>query len=225
MFTDLHLTPCVANTQAFKPLDLLARTLEMHSNTTGVAWREHVWTDAEFGQIVARMAAWLRAKGVGAGDVVSVILTNRPRIVNLDWLMGWLPAIIPADDHAASIAHGDFRLGNPIYHLSKPRVIAVPDWELSTLGHPLADLGYCVMPWNSTPDEYGGIPVMSWAESGIPAQDEFVTEYLAHSLPTAQLKLFHISFAMFRFAVNFVGIADSAREVIARAFSNLGSRT
>lgn len=174
--------------------------------------------------------------------------SNGPRIADLDWLMDRLPAHMPADDGAISIAHGDFRLGNLMYHPTEPRVIAVLDWELSTLGHPLADLGYCVMPWNSTPDEYGGILGTPWVENGIPTQDEFVTEYLAHALPTPPLKPFHIAFAMFRFAVIFVGIADRARagsaasseaaslgalaprfaararEVIARVSSNQGSR-
>lgn len=170
-----------------------------------------------------------------------------PRIADLDWLMDWLPANMPADDGAVSIAHGDFRLGNLMYHPTEPRVIAVLDWELSTLGHPLADLGYCVMPWNSAPDEYGGILGTDWAAVGIPTQDEFVAEYMAHARPTAPLQPFHIGFAMFRFAVIFVGIADRARagsaasdeaaslgalaprfaararEVIARASSNQGT--
>lgn len=134
-----------------------------------------------------------------------------PRIADLDWLMDWLPANMPADDGAVSIAHGDFRLGNLMFHPTEPRVIAVLDWELSTLGHPLADLGYCVMPWNSAPDEYGGIMGTDWAGAGIPTQDEFVAEYMAHARATPPLGPFHIAFAMFRFAVIFVGIADRAR--------------
>jgi aminoglycoside phosphotransferase (APT) family kinase protein len=134
-----------------------------------------------------------------------------PRIADLDWLMDWLPANMPADDGAVSIAHGDFRLGNLMYHPTEPRVIAVLDWELSTLGHPLADLGFCVMPWNSGPDEYSGIMGTDWAGAGIPAQDEFVSAYMAHAIPTPALRPFHIAFAMFRFAVIFVGIADRAR--------------
>ncbi len=78
------------------------------------------------------------------------------RIPELDLLLTWLPANTPPDDGAVSIAHGDFRLGNLMFHPTEPRVVAVLDWELSTLGHPLADLGFCVMPWLSAPDEYGG---------------------------------------------------------------------
>lgn len=134
-----------------------------------------------------------------------------PRIADLDWLMDWLPANMPSDDRVVSIAHGDFRLGNLMYHPNEPRVIAVLDWELSTLGHPLADLGFCVMPWNSSPEEYGGIMGTGWAEAGIPTQGAFVAEYMAHARLTRPLQPFHIAFAMFRFAVIFVGIADRAR--------------
>jgi aminoglycoside phosphotransferase (APT) family kinase protein len=137
--------------------------------------------------------------------------SNGPRIADLDWLVDWLPANMPADDGAVSIAHGDFRLGNLMFHPTEPRVIAVLDWELSTLGHPLADLGFCVMPWNASPEEYGGIMGTDWAGEGIPTQDEFVSAYMAHALPTAALQPFHIAFAMFRFAVIFVGIAERAR--------------
>lgn len=137
--------------------------------------------------------------------------SDGPRIAALDRLIDWLPANMPADDGAVSIAHGDFRLGNLMFHPTEPRVVAVLDWELSTLGHPLADLGFCVMPWNSAPEEYGGILGTDWAEGGIPTQAEFVAEYHAHALPTAPLTAFHVAFAMFRFAVIFVGIADRAR--------------
>ena len=134
-----------------------------------------------------------------------------PRIAALDQLMDWLPANMPADDGAASIAHGDFRLGNMMFHPTEPRVIAVLDWELSTLGHPLADLGFCVMPWQTAPDEYGGILGLNHAALGIPTREEFVAHYHAHARPTPELTLFHRAFALFRFAVIFVGIADRAR--------------
>ncbi len=134
-----------------------------------------------------------------------------PRIAALDHLGTWLAANMPADDGAVSIAHGDFRLGNLMFHPSEPRVIAVLDWELSTLGHPLADLGFCAIPWHSAPEEYGGLLGTDWQQAGIPSRDEFVAEYLAHARPTGPLLPFHIAFALFRFAVIFVGIADRAR--------------
>jgi aminoglycoside phosphotransferase (APT) family kinase protein len=134
-----------------------------------------------------------------------------PRIPALDHLCEWLPAHMPPDDGRVSIAHGDFRLGNMMIHPSEPRVIAILDWELSTLGHPLADLGFCVIPWHSAPDEFGGLLGTDWRERGIPAREEFLAAYEAHALPTAPLAPFHVAFALFRFAVIFVGIADRAR--------------
>lgn len=140
-----------------------------------------------------------------------------PRIRALDELVDWLPVHLPADDGRTAIAHGDFRLGNLIFHRERPEVIGILDWELSTLGHPLADLGFCCLPWNSLPDEYGGIRGLDQRALGIPTQDEFVARYFAHALPTAPLERFHIVFALFRFAVIFVGIADRARSGSAAA--------
>jgi len=137
--------------------------------------------------------------------------SSGPRIAALDQLVDWLPANLPVDDGAVSIAHGDFRLGNMMFHPTEPKVIGILDWELSTLGHPLADLGFCLMPWHTAPDEYGGILGTSWREEGIPTPDEFVAEYHAHARPTAPLQPFHKTFALFRFAVIFVGIGDRAR--------------
>ncbi len=134
-----------------------------------------------------------------------------PRIAALDRLLGWLPANMPPDDGDSAIAHGDFRLGNLIFHPTEPRVIAVLDWELATLGHPLADLGFCVMPWHSAPDEYGGILGLDHAALGIPSRAEFIDRYYVTARPTATLRPFHVAFALFRFAVIFVGIADRAR--------------
>jgi len=134
-----------------------------------------------------------------------------PRIAALDRLAAWLPAHLPQDDGAVSIAHGDFRLGNMIWHPTEPRIVGVLDWELSTLGHPLADLGFCVIPWHSAPQEYGGLLGTGWEHMGIPRRDDFVAAYHAHARPTAPLLPFHVAFALFRFAVIFRGIADRAR--------------
>lgn len=129
----------------------------------------------------------------------------------LEAVADWLPQHLPADDGRVSIAHGDFRLGNLLFHPAKPQVIGILDWELSTVGHPLADLGFCSMTWHSTPDEYGGILGLDHAALGIPSQREFLDHYFAHTIPTAPLERFHLVFSLFRFAVIFVGIADRAR--------------
>jgi len=132
------------------------------------------------------------------------------RIPALDRVIGWLRDNQPADDGQTSIAHGDFRLGNMLFHPTRPEVVAILDWELSTLGHPLADLGFACMPWQTTPDEYGGILGLDRTKFGLPEQDEFVELYYAAAIPTPSLTPFHVAFALFRFAVIFVGIADRA---------------
>ncbi|MEZ5802714.1 MAG: phosphotransferase family protein [Rhizobiaceae bacterium] len=133
------------------------------------------------------------------------------RIPALDQVIEWLRKNQPDDDGCVAIAHGDFRLGNMLFHPTEPRVVAILDWELSTLGHPLADLGFCCMPWRSAPDEYGGILGLDRKALALPAEDEFVARYYASAVPTPVLTSFHVAFALFRFAVIFVGIADRAR--------------
>ena len=133
-----------------------------------------------------------------------------PRIPALDKVIDWLRANQPADDGLVSIAHGDFRLGNMLFHPTEPRVVAILDWELSTLGHPLADLGFSCMPWHTAPDEYGGILGLDLAALNLPDEGSFVEHYYASSTHAAPLMPFHVVFALFRFAVIFVGIADRA---------------
>ncbi|MDW6026582.1 phosphotransferase family protein [Mesorhizobium sp. BAC0120] len=135
----------------------------------------------------------------------------------IDFLSEWLTRNVPPDDTAVAIAHGDFRLGNLLFHPTEPRVLGILDWELSTLGHPLADLGYCSMAWHTTPEEYGGIRGLDLATLGIPSLAEFVARYNAEAPPSGPLQPFHIVFSLFRFAVIFVGIADRVRAGTAAA--------
>lgn len=127
-------------------------------------------------------------------------------IPSMDRLIEWLPANIPADE-TTSIAHGDFRLGNVILHPTRPKVVAVLDWELSTLGHPLADLGYFCMGYHTSPDLYG-FGDANTDELGIPAEAEVVAAYCA---ATGRDEIpdwpFYLAFAMFRMAAILYGIA------------------
>ncbi|MFG1229982.1 phosphotransferase family protein [Xanthobacter autotrophicus NCIMB 11399] len=131
-------------------------------------------------------------------------------------LITWLAAHVnrPSEEAARTgIVHGDFRFGNVIFHPAEPRIVAVLDWELSTLGHPLADLAHtCVYSWLFKPDEYGGgVMGLDLAALGIPSLDAFVARYGAATGSEVRLDPFHLAFALFRNAVIFEGIAARAR--------------
>lgn len=132
-------------------------------------------------------------------------------VPEIDALHDWLAAHMPPDDGLVAICHGDFRLGNLMFHPTEPRVVAILDWELSTLGHPLADLGFCAMAWHTAPEEYGGLLGHDLDALGLPTRDDFVARYRATAAQDAPLLPFHVAFALYRFAVIFVGIADRAR--------------
>lgn len=136
-------------------------------------------------------------------------------IEEMDKLMAWLPHHIPAmarAEHMVSIVHGDYRLDNLMLHPTEPRVIAVLDWELSTLGHPLADFSYHCMAWHIPPGAFRGIGGLDVAALGIPTEDEYIRLYCERTgLATPeQLKAewnFYMAYNMFRIAAILQGIA------------------
>lgn len=122
-------------------------------------------------------------------------------------LVEWLPANLPGDDEVR-ISHGDYRLENVMFHETEPRVIAIFDWELSTLGPPLADLGYNVLPWTLPPiAKLSGLAGLDLAALGIPSREEHVRSYSA----SAELKPFHVAFAAFRIAAILEGVLARAK--------------
>jgi aminoglycoside phosphotransferase (APT) family kinase protein len=94
----------------------------------------------------------------------------------MERLIAALPGRIPADD-SVSIAHGDYRLENVMFHPTEPRLIAVLDWELSTIGHPLADLAYNAFLWRSDSESWGSLKGLDLAASGIPSEADYVDAY------------------------------------------------
>lgn len=129
---------------------------------------------------------------------------------DLEALSKWLSCNIPADDRT-TIVHGDYRLGNVMLHSHEPRIIGVLDWELSTLGHPLADLAHALTMWFIGPAEYGGLKGLDLVREGLPSHHAFEEIYLRNAGLTKGLKPFHLAFALFRFALIFGGIAARAR--------------
>jgi aminoglycoside phosphotransferase (APT) family kinase protein len=136
-------------------------------------------------------------------------------IVEMDQLMAWLPQHIPAmarDERLASIVHGDYRLDNLIFHPTEPRILAVLDWELSTLGHPLADFSYHCMGWHIPPGSFRGIGGLDVVSLGIPTEDEYIRRYCERTgLVTPEaLKAdwnFYMAYNLFRIAAILQGIA------------------
>jgi aminoglycoside phosphotransferase (APT) family kinase protein len=98
------------------------------------------------------------------------------KIAAMDNLIAWLPANIPAADET-SIVHGDYRIDNVIFHPEQPRILAVLDWELSTLGHPLADFAYHCMVWRIPPGTFRGLGGLDLATLGIPSERDYVAAY------------------------------------------------
>ena len=136
-------------------------------------------------------------------------------IPEIERLIAWLPEHVPAGDET-TIVHGDYRLGNLMLHPREPRVIALLDWELSTLGHPLADLAYNCVLYHAATGDYGGVLGLDLAALGIPSPSR--TTWRATVARTGRadgITPFHLAFSMFRFAVIFEGIAARARAGIA----------
>lgn len=127
----------------------------------------------------------------------------------IDRLECWLRAEMPADDGCAAIAHGDYRAANIMFR-ADGAVSGVFDWELATIGHPLADLGFCLQGWFLAPDENGGLSGLDLAALGIPSARDFVAIYYAAAPHLPQLRAFHIAFAMYRAAVGVSGVAMRA---------------
>jgi aminoglycoside phosphotransferase (APT) family kinase protein len=128
------------------------------------------------------------------------------RIEGMENLIEWLPKNIPAGDET-TIVHGDYRLDNVIFHPAEPRILAVLDWELSTLGHPIADFAYHCMTWRLTPGEFRGMIGIDFAALGVPDEPTYVDMYCRRTgrsgIPNWD---FYMAYNMFRLAGILQGI-------------------
>jgi aminoglycoside phosphotransferase (APT) family kinase protein len=126
---------------------------------------------------------------------------------DMERLIAWLAANLPENDETA-IVHGDYRIGNTIIHPTQPRIIAVLDWELATLGHPLSDLAYACMYYHLPAGEgRGGLADVNLRELGIPDEDAFIATYCRHA---GRARIddwpFFLAFSCFRMAAITQGV-------------------
>ena len=130
------------------------------------------------------------------------------RVEAMDNLIAWLPKNIPPSA-STTVVHGDYRLDNAIFHPKEPRILAVLDWELSTLGDPLADFAYHCMSWHIPPGQFRGIAGLDLKALGIPSEAEYVARYCER---TGQKRIdpshwdFYLAYNLFRIAAILQGI-------------------
>jgi len=131
------------------------------------------------------------------------------RIEPMENLIAWLPKNIPPRDET-TVVHGDYRLDNTIFHPTEPKILAVLDWELSTLGHPLADFAYHCMSWHIPPGKFRGIAGLDYAALGIPTEREYVEMYCKRTGRDGVAESdwdFYMAYNLFRIGAILQGIA------------------
>ena len=127
-------------------------------------------------------------------------------------LMDWLPTQLPPGDET-TLVHGDYRIDNLVFHPTEARVIGVLDWELSTLGHPLADLAYHFMAWNFPPALWRGMGGLDLPALGIPTEAQYLADYRAATGRDVQGHWsFYMAYNLFRMAAILYGIAQRAAD-------------
>ncbi|MCJ2187616.1 phosphotransferase [Novosphingobium beihaiensis] len=160
---------------------------------------------ADFGRsegfVERQVATWTRQYRAAEGEPIDA----------MEKLIAWLPAHLPPEQ-PGRIFHGDLRIDNMVFHPTEPRVIALLDWELSTLGDPMADFAYHMMVWRVPPDLFRGLAGLDFAGMGIPSEEEYIQRYLTRSgrtdLPHWN---FYLAFSLFRVAAILQGVWSRAQ--------------
>jgi len=129
-------------------------------------------------------------------------------------LIEWLPQHIPPGGET-TVVHGDYRMDNLIFHPTEPRVIAVLDWELATLGHPLADFSYHCMSWHIPPGAFRGIAGLDYRALGIPTEEEYRQRYTERTGRAIDHWNFYLAYNLFRIAAILQGVFKRSTEGIA----------
>jgi aminoglycoside phosphotransferase (APT) family kinase protein len=133
-------------------------------------------------------------------------------IAAMDALIDWLPQHLPEEGDPA-IVHGDYRMDNLVFHKKEPRVIGILDWELSTIGDPLADFAYHAMSWRVTPELFRGLAGIDFAAAGIPEEAAYVAAYCRRTgRDRVAAWEFYMVYSLFRIAAILQGIAKRAIE-------------
>ncbi len=137
------------------------------------------------------------------------------KIEPMNRLIEWLPQHVPPGDETA-VVHGDYRMDNLIFHPTEPKIIAILDWELSTLGHPLADFSYHCMSWHIPPGAFRGIAGLDHAALGIPSEAEYIRRYCER---TGRARIehwnFYLAYNLFRIAAILQGVYKRYTEGLA----------
>src|SRR6478736_2189374 len=177
----------------------------------GVDWRAVGLADsarpgAFFERQIARWTRQYQATVEGPGGVEAIAAMER--------LIEWLPANVPAGDETC-LFHGDLRIDNMIFHPSEPRVLALLDWELSTLGHPLADFAYHALPWRLGAQQFRGMAGVDYAALGIPGEAAYLQAYcrrVGRAPVDPSHWEFYLAYAMFRLAAILQGILKRSHD-------------
>jgi aminoglycoside phosphotransferase (APT) family kinase protein len=138
--------------------------------------------------------------------------TETGTIADMDRLIDWLSANMPADDGQRTLVHGDYRIDNMLFDPAGPQCRAVLDWELSTIGHPYADLAAVIMQWQLPPGTEGrGLAGVDRAALGLPSDAEFVADYCQRrGIEGIENFGFYVAFAFFRMAAILQGVKKRA---------------
>jgi aminoglycoside phosphotransferase (APT) family kinase protein len=204
---------------AFYVMDYVPGRILMDASLPGVTPADRAAIYDEFNATLARLhAVDFRAAGLAdwerPGDFVERQLTRftrqyraaeSERIAEMEALIETLPRRVPPDRRVA-IVHGDFKLGNTIFHPSAPRLMAVLDWELATIGDPLADLAFSAFAWHRAVDGRAPLDGMG-PETGIPSERDFVLDYCRRTgRDGVQGWNFYLAFGLFRLASIMQGV-------------------